>query len=208
MSDEANLLGGYLRARRELVTPDQAGIPVLGLRRVPGLRREEVAMLAGISADYYLRLEQGRDRHPSVPVLESLARVLHLDDDATAYLLGLAVIAIFYSSHVPWLPLVIGVVLLAANAVLTRRGVRNAPAYLLGLGAEKPRRARRRPRKENVPAGIAKLVAALPLPAFVEGHYFDVLAANALATAPGAGSQPAARRVPRPRRARALPGLA
>ena len=84
MSDEANLLGGYLRARRELVTPDQAGIPVLGLRRVPGLRREEVAMLAGISADYYLRLEQGRDHHPSVPVLESLARVLHLAANALA----------------------------------------------------------------------------------------------------------------------------
>jgi transcriptional regulator with XRE-family HTH domain len=90
MSDEPNLLGDYLRARRELVTPEQAGIPVLGVRRVPGLRREEVAMLAGISADYYLRLEQGRDRHPSAQVLESIARVLHLDDDATVYLLRLA----------------------------------------------------------------------------------------------------------------------
>jgi transcriptional regulator with XRE-family HTH domain len=139
MSEEPNPLGDYLRARRELVSPGQAGLPVLGLRRVPGLRREEVAMLAGISADYYLRLEQGRDRNPSVQVLESLARVLHLDDDATA--------------------------------------------YLLGLGAEKPRRSRRRPRRESVPTGIAKLVAVLPLPAFVEGRYFDVLAANALATA-------------------------
>jgi hypothetical protein len=53
----------------------------------------------------------------------------------------------------------------------------------LGLGVEKPRRSRRRPRRESVPAGIAKLVAILPLPAFVEGRYFDVLAANALATA-------------------------
>ncbi|MFB7271812.1 helix-turn-helix domain-containing protein [Streptomyces sp. NPDC056244] len=139
MSDEPNLLGDYVRARRERVTPEQVGIPVLGVRRVPGLRREEVAMLAGISADYYLRLEQGRDRNPSVQVLESLARVLRLDDDATA--------------------------------------------YLLRLGAAKPRRPRRRPRKETVPPGIAKLVAALPLPALVEGRYFDVLAANALATA-------------------------
>lgn len=89
MTGEPNLLGDYVRARRELVTPEQAGIPVLGVRRVPGLRREEVAMLAGISADYYLRLEQGRDRNPSVQVLESLARVLRLDDDATAYLLNL-----------------------------------------------------------------------------------------------------------------------
>lgn len=139
MNDEPTPLGDYLRARRELVTPEQVGIPVLGTRRVPGLRREEVAMLAGISADYYLRLEQGRDRHPSVQVLESLARVLRLDDDATAHLLGLA--------------------------------------------ADKPRRPRRRARKESVPTGITKLVATLPLAAFVEGRYFDVLAANPLATA-------------------------
>jgi transcriptional regulator with XRE-family HTH domain len=139
MTDEPNPLGDYLRARREIVTPEQADIPVLGVRRVPGLRREEVAMLAGISADYYLRLEQGRDRNPSVQVLESLARVLQLDGDATA--------------------------------------------YLLGLGAGKPRRPRRRPRRETVPPSIAKLLATLPLPAFVEGRYFDVLAANALATA-------------------------
>jgi transcriptional regulator with XRE-family HTH domain len=57
---------------------------------VPGLRREEVAMLSGISAEYYLRLEQGRDRNPSVQVLEALARVLRLDDEMTAYLHGLA----------------------------------------------------------------------------------------------------------------------
>ncbi|WP_406689611.1 helix-turn-helix transcriptional regulator [Saccharopolyspora sp. ID03-671] len=87
---EENLLGEFVRARRELVTPEQAGIPVTGVRRVPGLRREEVAMLAGISADYYLRLEQGRDRNPSVQVLESLARVLRLDDAATEHLLRLA----------------------------------------------------------------------------------------------------------------------
>ncbi|MDQ0381122.1 helix-turn-helix domain-containing protein [Amycolatopsis thermophila] len=138
MTDQAAPLGDYLRARRELVTPEQVGLPVLGVRRVPGLRREEVAMLAGISADYYLRLEQGRDRNPSTQVLESIARVLRLDDDATA--------------------------------------------YLLSLGAGKPRR-RRRPRAETVPPGIAKLVATLPLPAFVEGRYLDVLAANPLAGA-------------------------
>jgi len=140
MAEEPNPLGEYVRARRELVTPEQAGIPAFGVRRVPGLRREEVAMLAGISADYYLRLEQGRDRNPSVQVLESIARVLRLDDDATA--------------------------------------------HLLRLGAAKPRRrARPRPRKETVPPGITKLIATLPLPALVEGRYFDVLAANALATA-------------------------
>ncbi|MGS2640658.1 MmyB family transcriptional regulator [Streptosporangium sp. LJ11] len=86
MSATTNALGAYLRARRELVTPQQAGIPGVGVRRVPGLRREEVAMLAGISADYYLRLERGRDRNPSAQVLESIARVLHLDDDHIAHL--------------------------------------------------------------------------------------------------------------------------
>jgi transcriptional regulator with XRE-family HTH domain len=88
--DRANLLGNYLRARRALVTPAQAGLPAGGNRRVPGLRREELAMLAGISADYYLRLERGRDKNPSAQVLESLARVLHLDELETEYLLGLA----------------------------------------------------------------------------------------------------------------------
>ena len=89
MNNSANALGEYLRARRGLVTPAQAGIPVHGARRVPGLRREEVAMLAGLSADYYLRLERGRDRNPSVQVLESIARVLRLDDTHLAHLLSL-----------------------------------------------------------------------------------------------------------------------
>lgn len=89
MTDPTNPLGEYLRARRGLVTPEQAGIPVSGTRRVPGLRREEVAMLAGISADYYLRLERGRDRHPSVQVLEAIARVLRLDDTHLAHMMTL-----------------------------------------------------------------------------------------------------------------------
>ncbi|HEY4456730.1 MAG TPA: helix-turn-helix transcriptional regulator [Pseudonocardiaceae bacterium] len=87
--DSTNVLGDYLRARRELVRPEDVGIKPIGLRRVPGLRREEVAMLAGISSDYYLRLEQGRDRHPSNQVLEAIATVLRLDADAITYLLSL-----------------------------------------------------------------------------------------------------------------------
>ena len=87
--DRTNRLGAYLRARRDLVSPAMAGLPAGDNRRVPGLRREEVAMLAGISADYYLRLERGRDANPSVQVLESLARVLQLDDVERAYLIGL-----------------------------------------------------------------------------------------------------------------------
>ena len=76
---DPNALGEYLRARRELVDPADAGLPATGVRRTPGLRREEVATLAGISADYYLRLEQGRDRNPSPQVLDALAGVLGLD---------------------------------------------------------------------------------------------------------------------------------
>lgn len=86
---DENRLGRYLAARRALVTPEQVGLPAGPNRRVPGLRREEVALLAGISADYYLRLERGRDRNPSAQVLDSLARVLTLDDVERAYLADL-----------------------------------------------------------------------------------------------------------------------
>jgi transcriptional regulator with XRE-family HTH domain len=91
MSHE-NLIGEYLRARRELVRPEEVGIPAIGdhHRRVPGLRREEVAMLAGVSSDYYVRLEQGRDQHPSQQVLDALERALQLDADAAAHLHHLA----------------------------------------------------------------------------------------------------------------------
>ena len=86
-----NPIGDYLRARRELVRPGDIGIRDLtGRRRVHGLRREEVAMLAGVSTDYYVRLEQGRDQHPSPQVLDALARALQLDDAATAHLHRLA----------------------------------------------------------------------------------------------------------------------
>ena len=87
---DANALGRYLRVRRALVPPDAAGVPRQSNRRVPGLRREEVAFLAGVSSDYYVRLEQGRDRHPSDQVLLAIAGALQLDEDATAYLLQLA----------------------------------------------------------------------------------------------------------------------
>jgi transcriptional regulator with XRE-family HTH domain len=134
----SNRLGEYLRARRGLVSPEMAGIPAGANRRVSGLRREEVALLAGISADYYLRLERGRDNNPSPQVLESLARVLHLDDVETDYLLGLG------------------------NAGLRVRGRRLT---------------------ERVPERLHHLLAALEVPAFIEGRYFDVLASNPLAVA-------------------------
>lgn len=88
--DNPSTLGGYLRARRDLVRPEDVGLIAGGRRRVPGLRREELAMLAGISSDYYLRLEQGRDRHPSAQVLDALAVALRLDAAATDHLHDLA----------------------------------------------------------------------------------------------------------------------
>jgi transcriptional regulator with XRE-family HTH domain len=136
-----NLIGEYLRARRELVLPEDVGLPKPDpRRRVPGLRRAEVAMLAGVSPEYYMRLEQGRDKHPSPQVLDALARALQLDEDAAAHLHRLA-----------------------------QPGTHRRP---------------RRPRLERVPADIAGLLDAWDMtPAYVQGRYTDVLAANALATA-------------------------
>ncbi|MEU4523533.1 helix-turn-helix transcriptional regulator [Amycolatopsis sp. NPDC024027] len=85
-----NTLGEFLRARREQVGPEELGLPPGGSRRVAGLRREEVALLAGVSTDYYVRLEQGRERNPSAQVVDALARGLALDEDASAHLHRLA----------------------------------------------------------------------------------------------------------------------
>ena len=85
-----NALGEFLRARRRFVTPEEVGIPVTGRRRAPGLRREELAMLAGVSSPYYIRLEQGHDRHPSAQVVDALGQALRLDDETFAYLKRLA----------------------------------------------------------------------------------------------------------------------
>ena len=82
--------GEYLQARRKLVRPEDVELPSYGRRRVPGLRREEVAGLAGISVDYYVRLEQGKDHHPSPQVLDALARALRLDPPSTVHLHRLA----------------------------------------------------------------------------------------------------------------------
>ncbi|MER5193731.1 helix-turn-helix transcriptional regulator [Streptomyces sp. NPDC002755] len=79
-------LGDFLRARREALKPHDVGLPEYGRRRVPGLRREEVALLAGVSSDYYIRLEQGRENSPSPQVLDAVAQALKLDAEATAHL--------------------------------------------------------------------------------------------------------------------------
>src|ERR1700709_2726675 len=81
----------FLSSRRAKITPDQAGLPAYGgNRRVPGLRREEVALLAGVSVDYYNRLERGKLGGVSESVLDSIARALQLDDAEREHLLDLA----------------------------------------------------------------------------------------------------------------------
>ncbi|KAA8885350.1 helix-turn-helix transcriptional regulator [Nocardia colli] len=89
MATNPGALAEFLRARRALVRPEQVGLVPGAARQVPGLRREELAMLAGVSTDYYAHLEQGREKHPSTQVLDALARVLQLDYDAHTYLRSL-----------------------------------------------------------------------------------------------------------------------
>lgn len=86
----AGPLGAFLRSRRARLTPEAAGIVSYGTRRVPGLRREELAQLAGVSPTYYTRLEQGQSANASESVIEALARALRLDDDERAHLHDLA----------------------------------------------------------------------------------------------------------------------
>jgi transcriptional regulator with XRE-family HTH domain len=132
-----NGIGEYLRARRELLRPEDVGIPAGSRRRVAGLRRDELALLAGISTEYYTRLEQGTDSHPSEQVLDAIAGALRLDVDGAAHLRQLA-----------------------------------APVAV-------PRRRHRPP--ERTAPGIDLLLESWPgNPAFVQGRYLDVLAANPL----------------------------
>lgn len=90
MEAERGSLAAFLRSRRERVDPRAVGVPLLDRRRVPGLRREELATLAGVSATYYARLEQGRDRNPSPDVLDALADALQLDSAERDHLHRLA----------------------------------------------------------------------------------------------------------------------
>ncbi|MFE3795362.1 helix-turn-helix transcriptional regulator [Nocardia tengchongensis] len=85
-----NDLGDFLRSRRSRIQPADAGLREYGRRRVPGLRREEVAQLAGVSVDYYIRLEQGRGKHVSDAVLDAVARALRLTEPERLHLYALA----------------------------------------------------------------------------------------------------------------------
>src|SRR6266487_1799494 len=90
--DTRNEISEFLTSRRARITPEQTGLPTYGSgpRRVPGLRREEVALLAGVSVDYYTRLERGDLSGVSETVLEAVARALQLDDPERAHLFNLA----------------------------------------------------------------------------------------------------------------------
>ena len=118
-----NVLGDFLRARRSRLTPRQVGLPDgSNRRRTPGLRREEVADLAGISTDWYVRLEQGRSVQPSASTLDALARALRLNAAERVHLRTLAQPAL----HPPWVR--------ESVPELVRRMVEslNQPAYVTG----------------------------------------------------------------------------
>src|SRR5947199_357584 len=87
--DTRNDIREFLTSRRARITPEQVGLPTYGSRRVPGLRREEVAVLAGVSVPYYTRLERGDMSGVSESLLDALSRALQLDEAERAHLLGL-----------------------------------------------------------------------------------------------------------------------
>ncbi|HEY7485743.1 MAG TPA: helix-turn-helix transcriptional regulator [Streptosporangiaceae bacterium] len=120
-------LGRFLRARRARLQPTDVGLPAgTGLRRTPGLRREELAALAGISIDYYIRLEQGRETNPSNAVLEALARSLRLDHAEHTHLFNLA----NHAAHrQPCAPAVARTVRPGLRQLLD--SVRPSPAYVM-----------------------------------------------------------------------------
>ncbi|MGW0584235.1 helix-turn-helix transcriptional regulator [Streptomyces sp. NPDC002920] len=98
-------LGRFLHARRARLTPAEAGLTVApGPRRTPGLRRAELAALAGISVDYYTRLELGKETRPGTSVVDSLARALRLEEDEHEHLRGLAVLAARTAPDPPAVP--------------------------------------------------------------------------------------------------------
>jgi transcriptional regulator with XRE-family HTH domain len=96
-----NELGTLLRTWRDRVTPPAVGLPAGGRRRAPGLRREELAALAGLSVDYLTRLEQGRAEHPSAQVVASLSRALRLNQDEREHLFRIAGQAVPDAGQVP-----------------------------------------------------------------------------------------------------------
>ncbi|MGP2438096.1 helix-turn-helix domain-containing protein [Streptomyces sp. JW3] len=125
--ESVNELGDYLRARRAALAPGDVGVPDDGPRRVPGLRRDEVALLGGVSTDYYIRLEQGRERHPSEQVLRAIAVALRLDDAAAAHLFRLGRSAFGTAA---------AATTVAPQLLRMMDGMREEPAFVVGAAQD------------------------------------------------------------------------
>ena len=126
-------LGRFLRARRAQISPADVGLPVYqGIRRTPGLRREELATLAGISNDYYTRLERGKETHPSPEVIDALARALQLENDERDHLRSLAALAARRASTPPPPP---SRTVPAGMAILLD-SLRPCPAHVVGRNGD------------------------------------------------------------------------
>jgi len=153
--DNRNEIREFLTSRRAKITPEQAGLPAWGgHRRVAGLRREEVALLAGVSVDYYTRLERGNAHGASDSVLEALARALQLDEAEHAHLFDLV---------------------RAANT-----SAANTSAALTGGAARAPRR----PARQQVRPSVQRILDSMTTtPAYVRNARMDILAANRLGRA-------------------------
>jgi transcriptional regulator with XRE-family HTH domain len=130
---ERSELAAFLRAKREQIRPADVGLPDSGRRRTPGLRREEVATLAGVSVDYLVRLEQRRDAHPSAEVLAALAGALRLDDDERLHLKKLGLI----SANRSMCPAATAMVFEVAPTVgALLEGLDPTPAFVLGPASD------------------------------------------------------------------------
>ncbi|WP_405755614.1 helix-turn-helix transcriptional regulator [Streptomyces sp. NBC_01411] len=125
--ESVNELVDYLRALRAAVTPADVGLPDYGARRVPGLRRDEVALLAGVSTDYYIRLEQGRERHPSEQVLRAIAGAVRLDAAAADHLFRLG-LSVFGTAA--------AVRTVAPELLRLMDGMREVPAFVVGAAQD------------------------------------------------------------------------
>jgi len=153
--DNRDEVRDFLTSRRDRLTPGQAGVPLYGgRRRVKGLRREEVAMLVGMSTDYYTRLERGNLSGVSGSVLDALARALQLNEAERTHLFDLA-----------------------ATANGPGQTGRSAPG---GPGPGRPRCSSSPPRARE---GVLRVLDSISAPAYVRNNRMDVLAANRLGRA-------------------------
>ncbi len=145
---KGNALGGFMRARQDQVQPEDVGLVAGGRRRARGLRREELAMLAVISVEYYLRLERGHVQHPSPQTLGALARALQLDAKASRYLYGIGGSAspAIYDREPPKLPL--DALIISSWRRLTRR----AATWMCWRQTRSRERSHRNSRRDKLPA--------------------------------------------------------